>query len=222
MAEVTIDISVVIPVYNERDNVGRGGRAGPPCHGRHGASLRAPLHRRRQHRRHLGRAPARPRRASRTRRPSASARTSARRRRFGRLPPCPGRGDRHHGRRPPERPGGHPPAARQARRGLRHRQRVAAEPPGPVPQPPPAVDHRQPAHLLLHRRPPARLRLHAQGLPARGGQAPEALRRDAPLHPGHRLVDGGQRRRGRGRPPSAHDGASRNTASSGRCGSSST
>ena len=59
-------------------------------------------------------------------------------------------------------------------------------------------------HLLGHRRPPARLRLLAQGHARRGGARPAALRRDAPLHPRGRLLDGRERGRDAGEPPAAH------------------
>src|SRR5712691_644485 len=48
--------------------------------------------------------------------------------------------------------------------------------------------NRQLAHRLGDRRSPPRFRLHAQGLPARGDSGRQALRRDAPVHPGVRVM----------------------------------
>ena len=55
---------------------------------------------------------------------------------------------------------------------------------------------RQPADQQDHERAPARLRLRAEGLPARGAARHPPLRRDAPLHPGAVGVDGHPRRGG--------------------------
>ena len=51
-----------------------------------------------------------------------------------------------------------------------------------------ALADRQLDHRARHRRAPARLRLHAQGLPPRRHPGREAVRRDAPLHPRVRVV----------------------------------
>ena len=64
-----------------------------------------------------------------------------------------------------------------------------------------AVDARQPADLGGDRRPPARLRLLAEGLPRRGRQAAAPLRRDAPVHPGHRQRDRRPHHRAGSEPP---------------------
>ena len=53
---------------------------------------------------------------------------------------------------------------------------------------------------------PPRLRVFPQGHAGGGRAGHAAVRRDAPLHPRHRLLDGGQRRRDAGEPPSAHPG----------------
>ena len=165
-------------------------RAPPPpadgCSRALGRALRARARRRRQHRRHAR---------------EARARSSARdprvrkvilRRNFGqtaamvgRLRPRARRRDRPDGRRPAERPGGHPAPGGEARRGLldvvcgwrRHRQDALSR----------ASSRRCIANWLIsvaYRRAPARLRLHAQGLPRRACRGRAALRRDAPLHPG--------------------------------------
>src|SRR5262249_54735048 len=49
-----------------------------------------------------------------------------------------------------------------------------------------AFDGRQLVDFTLHRRPPARLWMLAQGIPRGSGQAPEALRRNASLPAGYR------------------------------------
>ena len=108
------------------------------------------------------------------------------------------------------------------RERLRHRLRLAQGPEGRVPLAAAAVDDRQPADLVGDRRPAARLRLLAEGVPGRGRQAAEAVRRDAPLHSGDRQRAGRRDRRG-GRQSSRRGGtARRSTASRGRSASSST
>ena len=68
---------------------------------------------------------------------------------------------------------------------------------------PPAVDARQPPDLVGDRRPAARLRLLAEGVPRRGRQAAEAVRRDAPVPAGDRQRAGRHDSRGRRQPPRA-------------------
>ena len=122
---------------------------------------------------------------------------------LGRVRLRPRAGHRHVGRRSAERSARHPGAGREAGRGLRHRLRLAARSEGQVADAPRAVDHRQPADLERDRRRPARLRLLAEGVPGRGGEAAAALRRDAPLHPGDRQRAGRQGHRDGGEPPAA-------------------
>ncbi|MCZ7600515.1 MAG: glycosyltransferase [Gammaproteobacteria bacterium] len=57
-----------------------------------------------------------------------------------------------------------------------------------------------------HGRQAARLRLHAQGHGCRRRQADPSLRRDAPLHSGHRQLGRGAHRRDEGQPPAARRG----------------
>ena len=78
------------------------------------------------------------------------------------------------------------PPAREDRRGLRRRQRLAARPEGRI-RPPAAVADRELADRPRHRRAPARLRLHAEGIPRRDRPGDAALRRDAPLPAGARV-----------------------------------
>ena len=110
---------------------------------------------------------------------------------------------RHFGRRPAERPARHPGDGRDARARLRHRVRLAEGPQGSVPDAAAAVDDRQRADLARDRRAPARLRLLAEGVPRRGREADEAVRRDAPLPAGDRQRAGRDDRRGRREPPRA-------------------
>ena len=136
-----------------------------------GPALRDHRRRRRQPRRQL---PA-PRRAACRR--SAAARDPLPpqfrpdRRLRGRLRP---RARRHHrdlGRRSAERSARHPGAGRRARARRRHRLRLAARSEGHLADAAGAVDAGQPADLGGDRRPPARLRLLAQGVPRRSGEA---------------------------------------------------
>jgi len=59
------------------------------------------------------------------------------------------------------------PATPRPGEGLRYRQRLAQESARPVRQPPAAVHARQLAHLQGDRHPAARLRMHAESVPAR-------------------------------------------------------
>ena len=90
--------------------------------------------------------------------------------------------------------------------------RLAQGPQGQRSSPNPLA-HGQLAHRPCHWRAPARLRLHAQGLPRPGREGHAALRRDAPLPAGAGLP-----RRGAGdgasrQPPAAPPRPSRSTAS---------
>ncbi len=78
------------------------------------------------------------------------------------------------------------------------RERLAPRPPGPVPLPAAAVDHRQRHHRRDDQRAHPRLRLRHQGVPRRDREIPQALWRDASLHRRHR---GRSRRHGRPRFP---------------------
>ena len=80
-----------------------------------------------------------------------------------------------HGRRSPERPGRDPaPAPDDGRGRLRRRQRLAQEPAGRRDQPQAALADGELADLEGQRRPAARLRLHAQGVPPRRAQERQA------------------------------------------------
>src|SRR5207245_2875979 len=92
-------------------------------------------------------------------------------------------------RRPPERSRRHPPARRAARRRVRRRVGLASSPERSLAHAAPALPHRELPHPSRERRPPARLRLHAPGLPARDHAGPQPLRRDAPLPAGPLLPD---------------------------------
>ena len=85
-----------------------------------------------------------------------------------------------------------------------------------------AVVVREPADLVGHRRAPARLRVLAQGDAARGRARHAALRRDAPVHPRHRLLDGRERGRDRRSTTARAPAAAASTASAARCACSST
>ena len=88
------------------------------------------------------------------------------------------------------------------RKGLRHRLRLAEGPEGHAVAAG-AVGPRQPADLGRHRRAAARLRVLAEGVPRRGDQAAEAVRRDAPVSAGHRERAGRRDQGSRGQPPGA-------------------
>ena len=179
-----LDLSVLIPVYNEVENVG-------PLHaeldavlGPLAAPLRADLRRRRLDRRDGGEARGR----SRTPTPSTSgspscAATAAR------PPRCRRRSTWRGGRswcrwtatarttRPTS------PGCSTARPGLRRRLGLAARPQGHLADAQgPLVDRQPPGRPALGR-PAPRLRLHAEGLPPHGARRGPALRRDAPVHP---------------------------------------
>ena len=179
----------------------------PPAHGRPRADrplVRAGAGRRREHRRHAGE----PARAGGARpagpRDPPAAQLRPDRGLLGGLRPLARRRGRHLGRRPAERPCRHPAPRREARAGRpRHGLRLAEGAPRPALEAR-SLLLRQPAHLVGDRRAAARLRLLAQGHAGRGGAGHPALRRDAPLHPGGGLVDGGEPRGGAGQPPPAH------------------
>ena len=119
-----------------------------------------------------------------------------------RLRPRPGRDRRPDGRRPPERPGGHRAAAREVRRGLRRRQRLAQGPQGrrrrgAFPRASrTGSSAASPASACTTTA--ARSRPTA---PRSSGDA--ALRRDAPLPARARVPGRGAHHRDSGRPPSA-------------------
>ena len=98
-----------------------------------------------------------------------------------------------------------PLLAREARAGrLRHGLRLAQGPSGPALQ---AALPSIIANRLISWVTGVRLHDYGCSLKAyrrRGGQGREALRRDAPVHPGGGLVDGRERRGGAGEPPPAH------------------
>ena len=127
---------------------------------------------------------------------------------------------RHLRRRPAERSARHPGDGRHARERLRHRLRLAEGPEGRVPLAAAAVDDRQPADLVGDRRPAARLRLLAEGVPRRGRQAAAAVRRDAPV-PARRSPASWASRIAevRRQPPAARGTARRSTASRARSAS---
>ena len=141
---------------------------------------------------------------------------------LGRVRPRPRRDHRHPGRRPAERPADTALLLAKMDEGYdivsgwRHQAegqaRLQAAP----------LQDRQLDHLPGHRGQAPRLRLHAQGLPPRGRQAHPALRRDAPLHPGHRQHHG-RRPSPRSRSTTGRAStASRSTTCPSRSGSSST
>ena len=112
-----------------------------------------------------------------------------------------GRLHRDRGRRSPERSSRFARHDPPHRRRQRHRLRVAQGSQRPLADAAPAVGARQQADLLVDRRQAARLRLLAEGVPRRGREAAEALRRDAPFPSGDRQRDGRHDRRGRRQSP---------------------
>ncbi len=89
----------------------------------------------------------------------------------------------------------------EARRRLRPRVRLAKGSAGSSHQAQFSQPRGQWPHLAHDGRPSPRLRLLAQGLPPRGAGGNRALRGDAPLHSGLRLLERGSDRRGAGDPP---------------------
>ena len=81
---------------------------------------------------------------------------------------------------------------------------------------PTAVADRQLADRPGHRRAPARLRLHAQGVPREVVARDAAVRRDAPLHPRARDQAGARITEVPVQPPSARSRARASTGSAGR------
>ena len=81
---------------------------------------------------------------------------------------------------------------------------------------PAALADRELADRPRHRRAPARLRLHAEGVPRRDRARDPALRRDAPLPPGARLPGGRADHRDPRAPPPARRAAAASTASAAR------
>ena len=113
----------------------------------------------------------------------------------------PGAGD--DGRRPAERSAGHRALPGQDRRGLRHRRRLALQPPGQAGLPQDSLEDRQLADRQGHRRTDQGQRLLAQGLPRRADQGDSAVLRDAPVHPGDGLDRGTAHCGDQGAPPRA-------------------
>ena len=168
------------------------------------ASIRDHLRRRRQQGWQLRPPEADRRRASGSRRHPVPPQLRADGRAGGRPRSVQGRRRHLHGRRPPERPGRDPaPAPDDGRGRLRRRQRLAEESAGRRAQPEAALPDGELADLEGQRRPASRLRLHAQGVPPRRAQERQAVRRDAPLHPGLRALGGRDRHRAAGQPPRA-------------------
>ncbi len=126
-----LDLSVVVPVHDEQDNVEPLYDALATALEALGRTLRDHRRRRRQPRRDVSR-------GSRSSRPTDDALKLVKlRRNYGQTAAMAagfdharGRGHRPDGRRPAERPGRHRRAPREDRRGLRRRQRLAARPPG--------------------------------------------------------------------------------------------
>ena len=203
MLPAMVELSVIVP--DPERGSGAGGTASR-AH-RHpravGTLVRNHRDRRRQHRRQLRR----PEPAAGPRPAAAGDPLPAELRPdrgvLGRVRPRPRPPDRHLRRRSPERPPRHPRDGRKAGKRLRHRLRLAEGPEGRVRVADRSLDAGEPADFVGDRRPPARLRLLAEGVPRRGRQAAAALRRDAPVHPGDRQRAGGRDRRGRRQPPLA-------------------
>ena len=112
------------------------------------------------------------------------------------------RGGRDDRRRPPGRPCRDPEPPREARRRLRPRLRLEAQPARPA-QPPHRLSDLQPGDGARHRRPAARHELRPEGVPRRGAAERPALRRAPSLRAGARAPSRLQHRRDSRQPPAA-------------------
>ena len=205
-------LSVVIPIRNESASIPELYRELTADAGALGPALRNPARRRRQHGRQLRAAGGHPGRRRAGARDPVPAELRPDRGVCRRLRPRARRPDRHLGRRPAERPGGH------SRRWSRWWSRAPTSPRGwRKDRKDTFLTRRLPSMIAnwiisrRHRRGAARLRLLAQGVPGRGGEAAAALRRDAPVPAGDRQRAGREDRRAGGEPPGAAARARRST-----------
>jgi hypothetical protein len=202
-ARCPIDLSVVVPLYNEEESVQplyeRITEAVAPM----GRALRDPVRQRRQPRRTLEIAAGL---ASR----DPHLKVIDFRGNYGQTPAMAAGIDhargtlhRHHGRRPAERSGRYPGHAGRTDGSLRHGRGLAQEPPGQADHPQGPVLDREPADRQGHRRADQGQRLLAEDLSRQRHQAGAAVLGDAPLHPGDGLDRGRAREGGPGAPPRA-------------------